>query len=748
MSASPRGEAGRYGSHWRARRQLLGVGVALVFPLRPAGSGTAAAVDPTPDAVGVTTNLLARSSAAQSRNLDIAREALRDGDYRNAYLSFRNAFRDGSNESERSTALLGACEALLADRLPDEAIDPLGEWIDTYPAHPGQYVARIMLARATQDSIRPSVSTSALRAWREVLYVGAIPCADAVRVKSATLLRSLGQSDQAVAELKSALVEVTGPGASHAARLLVADALRRLAMDTRDSSLVNALADEILDAITKVGRLPDDVAEAAWRVVSAAVASGDTGRADMLRWQIIGEWPETPIAWQAMIELGANQIPAMSRAIIAAANGKWETVREATRWLLENASGNPEVGQARALRGIAANALAEPDADRLLDEGSVPEAGSRWGARAIWEAAERRRAANDLSGAVARYERLTSFFPSTLQAGQGNYQLGRILPSTGDLRRATEAMNLAADVGPVGFHTVRARQILRRKPLSAPKRTESFVASGVISRGEWADWETWLANHGLFSALTSGDLDAPDLQVAVGRLDALLASGLLAEAEDAAREICQRRAYGPAVLANVADRLRRGGHLPFSMTLGHRLLRVLDAAGESSTFGLPSVARKLAYPLAYARLVADSAAREGIDPYLLLALMKQESWFNPNAESKANARGLTQFIRPTAVAIAGELKWPNWKWDDLFRPYVAVPFGARYLASLLRDFKGNALYATAAYNAGPGPVIRWIGGDWERDPDQFVAAVTYRETREYVKNIATYAEVYRDTYGV
>ena len=76
-----------------------------------------------------------------------------------------------------------------------------------------------------------------------------------------------------------------------------------------------------------------------------------------------------------------------------------------------------------------------------------------------------------------------------------------------------------------------------------------------------------------------------------------------------------------------------------------------------------------------------------------------------------------------------------------------MPFGARYLGSLLRDFRGNVLFATAAYNAGPSPVLKWIGGDWGQDPDQFVAGITYGETRTYVTTIATYAEVYRDTYG-
>jgi soluble lytic murein transglycosylase-like protein/TolA-binding protein len=681
-------------------------------------------------------------------DIELARGALRDGDYRNAYLAFRTAVRATSNEDERAAASLGACECLLADGLADETVSQLGEWIDTYPAHPKQYVARVMLARALESSRAVGARDLAVSAWREVLYIGAVPCADAVRVRTASLLTALGRTDEGSAELATALAETSRPGASQAARLLVSEAARDRATRARDTATANALAVTVFDAVTGVGRLPEDVAEAAWRVATVAIATGDVARADAIRWQIIGEWPETSVAWRSMSELGANRVPATARATVAAANGKWEAVREATRWLLANAPSDPALGVARALRGVSANALAEPDAGRLLDEGGTTDGGPRWGARALWEAAERRRAANDLEGAVARFTRLASTFPGSREAGQANYALGRLLPSLGDVVSATHAMNLAADVGPVGFHTVRARQILRRKVPIAPHGADAFGASGVITSVDWATWDEWLRSNGLASEPTSGDLSAPDVAVAVARLDALLASGLIAEAEDGAREICHRRLYGPAVIAAVANRLRLGGHISFSMTLGHRLLRVLDASGHSSTLTLPAVARKLAYPLAYARLVADSAAREGVDPYLLLALMKQESWFNPIAESKANARGLTQFIRPTAVSIARELNWPNWSWDDLFHPYVAIPFGARYLSSLIRDFRGNLMYATAAYNAGPGPTLKWIRGEWDKDPDQFVASITYRETRDYVTTIATYAEMYRDTYGV
>ena len=733
-----------------ANASRRGVGVAILsLGFTGLGASAAQTVSATPTSTGIRAVELplTRSDASPRSHDNPAWLALRGGDYRNAYLAFRAAGLAASTEAERASAALGACEALLVDGLADEAIDQLSNWIDAYPDDPKQFAARIMLARALEASPRQGSDEAAVSAWREVLYVGSVPCADAVRIRLSMLLASLGREDEAAAEVRNAGAIVAGSDSTFSSRLLVAEAgLGRPGL-SRDPARAAALAEEAFTAIVNVGRLPDDTAEAAWRVVSSASASGNRARADAVRWQIIGEWPETPSALRAVTELGPDKVPATARATIAAANGRWEAVRDATRWVLANAPADPAVGQARALRGIAANAIREPGAELLLDEGGGSEAGSKWGARAILEAAERRWTAKDTQGAVARYAKLATTFPDTLEAGQANYQLGRILPSLGEMTRAVHAMNLAADVGPVGFHTVRAREILRRASPRPPASTEAFVESGVITPSDLAEWETWLRVRSLAAPANSGELTAPDLQVAVDRLDGLLAGGLFAEAVDGAREICQRRGYAPATIAAVADRLRTGGLLTFSMTLGHRLLRVLEAAGETSTLALPAVPKKLAFPLAYPRLVRDSASRENVDPYLLLALMKQESWFDPRAQSTASARGLTQFIRPTATAVARELNWPNWAWDDLFRPYVAVPFGARYLGSLLRDFRGNVLFATAAYNAGPSPVLKWIGGDWGQDPDQFVAGITYGETRTYVTTIATYAEVYRDTYG-
>jgi soluble lytic murein transglycosylase len=168
--------------------------------------------------------------------------------------------------------------------------------------------------------------------------------------------------------------------------------------------------------------------------------------------------------------------------------------------------------------------------------------------------------------------------------------------------------------------------------------------------------------------------------------------------------------------------------------------------GEPSLLGAPRLVQKLVLPLAFVKLVVPAAEAKRLDPLLMLGLMKQESWFQPRAASSAQARGLTQFIYETAKTVADELNWPNWTWDDMQKPYVSVPFGAHYLSSLIRDFRGNYYFAAAGYNGGPGNVLGWAKGDWNRDVDLFVEGIGYVETRNYVKAVAGNYELYKAIY--
>jgi hypothetical protein len=152
-------------------------------------------------------------------------------------------------------------------------------------------------------------------------------------------------------------------------------------------------------------------------------------------------------------------------------------------------------------------------------------------------------------------------------------------------------------------------------------------------------------------------------------------------------------------------------------------------------------AERLDFPPAYAHDVFVAARKEDLDPFLLWAIMRQESVYQRLARSRAGAIGLLQLLPSTASALQGSAVTE----DDLTDPAVNVRLGARYLKSLLREFK-DPRAAMAAYNAGEEPVRRWLLEHPVVD-DLWVELIPYRETREYVKQVYTIWRRYESLYG-
>jgi soluble lytic murein transglycosylase len=146
-----------------------------------------------------------------------------------------------------------------------------------------------------------------------------------------------------------------------------------------------------------------------------------------------------------------------------------------------------------------------------------------------------------------------------------------------------------------------------------------------------------------------------------------------------------------------------------------------------------AVAERVRYPRAYWDLFASASTRLALDPYLVLALARQESLFNPNATSSSNARGLMQLIPSTAKKMASEHGMDS-EAIRLYDPQVNVELGTAYLKNLLEMFGGNTFRAVAAYNAGEHAVSKWVA-DFSGADDEWVENITYKETREYVKKV-------------
>lgn len=139
---------------------------------------------------------------------------------------------------------------------------------------------------------------------------------------------------------------------------------------------------------------------------------------------------------------------------------------------------------------------------------------------------------------------------------------------------------------------------------------------------------------------------------------------------------------------------------------------------------------RIFYPLWHYEQVEKEAAKHGLDPLLVVSLIRQESAFNAQAVSRVGARGLMQLMPRTAKSLEKGLKL-----HQLNQPEKNIELGTKYFAGLVRRYDGNIALALAAYNAGYGAVDKWRGRYQVRNQLLFADLIPYRETREYVGSI-------------
>jgi soluble lytic murein transglycosylase len=164
---------------------------------------------------------------------------------------------------------------------------------------------------------------------------------------------------------------------------------------------------------------------------------------------------------------------------------------------------------------------------------------------------------------------------------------------------------------------------------------------------------------------------------------------------------------------------------------------------------LPSLPRsywEALFPKPYWIDLKRFSSSNALDPYLVAALIRQESEFNPSAVSRANAVGLMQLLPKVGKSVAKQEKLKHFSSTQLFTPGINLQLGTRYFRGMVDKF-GAFEYALAAYNAGSDRVQDWLGQGKYRDAQEFVESIPFTETREYVQAILRNANVYRQLYG-
>lgn len=355
------------------------------------------------------------------------------------------------------------------------------------------------------------------------------------------------------------------------------------------------------------------------------------------------------------------------------------------------------------------------------------------------------------SGAIAQNQPLVAenYYGrlATIATGEDRaaalYWVGRLARERGDIRGSDDAFAQAIAAAPESFYALRAADIQSGREAFLPPASLNF---NFDEQAERLEAESWLRTT--FGISQTGDLHslspelANDPRMIRGR--ELWAVGAYDESKvEFTALMDESRANGTALIAyQLAHYFRDIGDYRSSIVAA---ADVIVAAGVS-TLDAPAYIARLRYPAYYIGLILPHAENYDFDPLLMLALIRQESLYDANATSVANALGLAQVIPSTAAYIAEELEWENFEDADLYRPYVGIAFGTFYLDEQLRIFDEIPFIALAAYNAGPGYTLDWYrlsGGDI----DAFVSTITFDETQRYVQRIYSHYSIYRELYG-
>ncbi|HUJ75341.1 MAG TPA: lytic transglycosylase domain-containing protein, partial [bacterium] len=152
-----------------------------------------------------------------------------------------------------------------------------------------------------------------------------------------------------------------------------------------------------------------------------------------------------------------------------------------------------------------------------------------------------------------------------------------------------------------------------------------------------------------------------------------------------------------------------------------------------------------AYPPAFWTIVNDQAGAQAVDPHFILAVMREESRFRVKADSKSGAKGLMQLMPSTAQDLARRHQI-SVNDATLLLPQFNINLGVLYLKGVLNRFEFNPIYAAAAYNAGPGTVMRWLRTMGSMPFDEFVENIPFDETQTYVKRVYSSFLIYRKLY--
>jgi len=254
------------------------------------------------------------------------------------------------------------------------------------------------------------------------------------------------------------------------------------------------------------------------------------------------------------------------------------------------------------------------------------------------------------------------------------------------------------------------------------------------------------------------DIALGDWNHASQTADELLSKAIAKDSNTSADEVLYLKAHALERAGRLQDAIRFFSMIPdnagsyYGGLATNRLSAINDPtakqrAAERSDGVRSSIdGSAAAYPAPFRYQVLSEAKKRALDPRLVLAIMKQESQFKPNAKSPSAARGLLQLTIDAAQKYGPRAGLKQVTDDSLYEPGVNIAVGTEYMAELSRMFAGLSEAIAASYNGGEDNVARWLGRTNQSDAGVFTAEIGFTESKNYVFKVMSYYRAYRQLY--
>ena len=357
------------------------------------------------------------------------------------------------------------------------------------------------------------------------------------------------------------------------------------------------------------------------------------------------------------------------------------------------------------------------------------------------------------TAALAAYRTVASRFANREVAGGALWRVGWLEYLRGDARAAEKTWTRLLEIPGGRTYRLGALYWTGRAQERHAQKTKADGAYARILRESPRSYYGMLAARRLATTIESGAepsirLPADPQEVLAAdpgfaRVDLLRRIGLVEFALLELEDVVQRAAGDPVRLYAMSSAYVKEERYHLALRILRRHLSALTTTGHPA---VPRAFWEMVYPFGWRSEVSEAAERTGLDPFLVAAVVREESSYYPRAVSRAGARGLMQLMPATAQPMAENRGLAFRNGSLLDEPGANVQLGTSFLAGLVREF-GDPRIALAGYNAGPKRARQWWKERKTDDVEAWVEQIPYDETRQYVKKVMFSWEEYKRIYG-